>query len=127
MGGPRLFAGASAYIITARKMNASATDLCVWLIPSTLVTGTVNRLETKVRTSSAAKAIKPLQPRIGNRNVHKTPTTSDPVPMTATPVISSRLFQFTFDIQMTRWVRLANLPKCVRTILKTIRDRGGWL
>src|SRR6266404_9261366 len=98
IGGPRLFAGASVYIITARKMNASATDLWVWLMPSTLVTGTVNRLETRVRTSSPANASRPLQPRIGKRTVHKTPSNSNPVPATATLVIRSRLFQFIFDI-----------------------------
>jgi len=43
-------------------------------------------------------ARRPLQPRSGNRSVHKMPTRSNPVPTIATLVIRSRLFQFSFDI-----------------------------
>src|SRR5205809_7025399 len=66
IAGPRLFAGASVYIITARNMKASATDLCVWLPPSTFATGTVNRLVNAVSPSRSRNEPSPLHPRNGS-------------------------------------------------------------
>src|ERR1044072_432447 len=64
--GPKLLAGARVYIITARNIKASATDLWVWLPPSMLATGTVKRLVNAVSASSSTKDPNPLHPRNGN-------------------------------------------------------------
>src|SRR5437660_1023263 len=91
--GPRLFAGAVAYIMTARKMKVSATDLFVWLVPSTLVTGTVKWLDTSVSPIRTPRGANPLQLNIGNCTVEINPN-SNITPATATTADSSdRLFQ----------------------------------
>ena len=65
IAGPRVLAGAVAYMITARKMNASATDLLVWLVPSALVTGTIKRLDTTVSATRATNGAIPLKANSG--------------------------------------------------------------
>src|SRR5207302_7898054 len=69
IAGPKLFAGASVYIITARKMKASATDLYVWLPPSTFATGTVKRLVNAVSASRSRNDPSPLHPRNGSLQI----------------------------------------------------------
>ena|SRR6266404_4898227 len=98
IAGPRLLAGASVYIMTARKINASATDLLLSLTPSTFVTGTVNLLHATVRISSAAKEQRPLQPSRGSLRVAVTATNSNAKPMALTPPTSIRLFKFNLGI-----------------------------
>src|SRR5258708_26389684 len=73
MAGPRLLAGASVYIMTARKINVSATDLLLSLTPSTFITGTVNLLEATVRMSSTANEASPLQPSRGSPTAEESP------------------------------------------------------
>src|SRR5260370_829247 len=79
--GPMLFAGAVVYIMTARNMKASATDLWVWLVPSTLVTGTVNLPDRTVNTSRTINEPIPCQPRIGRRTIEATAPTRITAPM----------------------------------------------
>src|SRR5216683_5187591 len=98
IAGPRLLAGASVYIMTARKINASATDLLLSLAPSTFVTGTVNLLDATVKTSSTANETRPLQPSRGSRSVAVIANISKVKPMTLTPPDSIRVFQFNLGI-----------------------------
>src|SRR6266850_770889 len=98
IAGPRLLAGARVYIMTARKINASATDLLLSLTPSTFVTGTVNLLHATVRISSTAKEPRPLQPIRGSLRAEVTATISNAKPMALTPATSIRLFQFNLGI-----------------------------
>src|SRR5712671_458513 len=98
--GPMLFAGAVVYIMTARKMKASATDLWVWLEPSMLVTGTVNLLDKRVKTSRTTNDASPCQPRIGRCDVDAMASTRITAPKAATPPTRRRLFQFSFCIKM---------------------------
>src|SRR5258707_15107636 len=67
--GPMLFAGAVEYIMTARNMKASATDLLVWLVPSTLVTGTLRPPERRVNTRKTINKPISTQPRRGTRTI----------------------------------------------------------
>src|SRR5947208_9390261 len=86
--------------MTARKISASATDLCVWLLPSTLVTGTVKRLERRANTTSNTNGNRPLQPKRGSRMVETIAAISSAPPIVATPLTSSRLFQFDLGISI---------------------------
>src|SRR6266542_3454453 len=88
MAGPRLLAGARVYIMTARKMNASATDLLLSLTPSTFVTGTVNLLDATVKISSTANEARPLQPSRGSRRVDVIADIINANPMALTPPTS---------------------------------------
>jgi len=86
-------AGAVVYMMTARKMNASATDLLVWLVPSTFVTGTINRLEATVRAARTMTIAMPLQPNRGSRIIQTIPSNKIAEPTAETAVSSDRLFQ----------------------------------
>src|SRR5438477_6775031 len=86
--------------MTARKISASATDLCVWLLPSTLVTGTVKRLERSVNTTSSTNGRRPLQPKRGSLMVQTIAAISSAPPTVATPLTNSRLFQFDLGISI---------------------------
>src|SRR5437763_15776009 len=96
--GPKLFAGAIVYIMTARNIKASANDLFVWLVPSTLVTGTVKRLDIRVRTTSTTSGANPLQPSSGKRTVETNPTSNMIAPATTTAASSDSLLQLNFDM-----------------------------
>ena len=109
MAGPTLFAGAVVYIMTARNMKASPTDLWVWLVPSRLVTATVNRLDRRVSTSRTMNGPSPSQPRIGSRTVDTIPSINIAVPIAATPPTSKRLFQFSFGIKCIPRISLGDL------------------
>jgi len=93
MAGPKLLAGAVVYKITARKINASATDLFVWLVPSTLVTGTVKRLDAAVSATKTTRVAIPLQPRNGRRIVEPMPKSRIAEPAMATLACNDKLFQ----------------------------------
>src|SRR3954451_10054761 len=79
-------------------MNASATDLLLWLVPSTLVTGTVKRLDTNVRATRITKVTSPLQPKKGRRSVDIRPVSRIAAAVTDTPDKSKRLFQLSFGM-----------------------------
>ena len=99
--GPKLLAGAIVYIMTARNMKASASDLLVWLVPSTLVTGTVKRLEIRVKATRTTSGANPLQPSSGRRRVETNPDSNMIAPATTTAASSDRLFQLNFDMNFS--------------------------
>src|SRR5205814_5417248 len=99
--GPKLFAGAIVYIMTDKNMNASATDLFVWLVPSTLVTGTVKRLDISVTTIRTTSGANPLQPRSGRRRVATNPNSNMIAPTATTAASSDRFFQLNFGMNFT--------------------------
>src|SRR5437764_12374396 len=96
--GPKLLAGAIVYIMTARNMKASANDLFVWLVPSTLVTGTVKRLDIRVKTTRTTSGANPLQPSSGKRTVETNPTTKMTPQATRTAESSERHSKLNFDL-----------------------------
>src|ERR1051325_3635275 len=119
MAGPKLFAGAVTYIMTARKINASATDLLVWLVPSTLAIGTVKRPDAIVSTTRMVSGIKPLQPRNGSRKVEISPVTSSKPAAIQTATRSERAFQFSLGMcNFSRYFELAGF-------FWGFRSRGG--
>src|SRR6478672_3764222 len=84
IAGPKLFVGAMEYIITARKMKASATDLLLWLEPSTLVTGTVNQPENRVIPTKITSGAMPVQPSNVSCTVIRIPPTKTTAPTSTT-------------------------------------------
>ena len=107
--GPKLFAGAIVYIMTARNMNASATDLLVWLVPSALVTATVKRLDIRVKITRITSGAKPLQPSRGRRRVVTNPNSKMMALTTTTAASSDRLFQLKFDMNFSEISRGARV------------------
>src|SRR2546423_5613877 len=99
--GPKLLAGAIVYIMTDKNMNASATDLLVWLVPSALVTGTVKRLDIRVKITRITSDASPLQPTRGRRRVATNPNSKMIAPTTTTAASSDRLFQLNFGMNFS--------------------------
>src|ERR1051325_824315 len=98
MAGPKLLAGAVVYMMTARKINASATDLLDWLWPSTLVTGTMKRLDATVSATRTTSGAMPLQPSNGKRIVETIPESNINVPTTVTAASNNDLFQLSLGM-----------------------------
>src|SRR5207244_2256463 len=105
--------------MTARKISASPTDLWVWLLPSTLVTGTVKRLERRVNTTSRTNGRRPLQPKRGSLMVQTIAAISRAPPTVATPLTNSRVFQFDLGI----WIQF----RTYRNDVALRRTRGEML
>src|ERR1044072_3053371 len=102
IAGPKLLAGSVVYIITPKKMKASATDLLVSLEPSVLVTGTMKRLEATVSAARNATMTMPLQPSSGSRTGPRIPATRIAAPATETAASNNRLFQLRRSIFLPR-------------------------
>src|SRR5712691_10280164 len=98
IAGPKFLAGGNAYIITARKIKASATDFWLWGTPTAFVTGTVKRLAATVRISSATNGPRPVHPDNGKLRVDSDPRASKTPPTNVTTPRRLRLFQFLFGM-----------------------------
>src|SRR6267378_824300 len=94
IAGPKFLAGGNAYIMTARKIKASATDFWLWGTPSAFVTGTVKRLDAMVRISSATNGPRPVHPDKGKLSVANVPRASKTPPRNVTTPRRLRLFPF---------------------------------
>src|SRR6185503_20565368 len=98
IAGPKFRAGGNAYIITARKIKASATDFWLLGTPIALVTGTVKRLAAMVKIRRATNGPKPVQPENGSRSVFNAPRIRRTPPTRVTTPRRPKLFQFPFNI-----------------------------
>src|SRR5215472_11681687 len=109
--GPKLLAGAVAYIMTARKMKVSATDLFVSLAPSTVITGTVKWLDTRVSPIRTARGANPLQLNKGSCTVEINPNSKITAATATTAESSDRLFQLYLAMNFPRYFVLG---RCAR-------------
>src|SRR6266516_56737 len=98
IAGPKFLAGGNAYIMTARKIKASATDFWLWGTPSAFVTGTVKRLDPMVRISSTTNGPRPVHPDKGKLSVASAPRANKAPPRNVTTPRRLRLFQFLFGM-----------------------------
>lgn len=92
--GPTLLAGATAYIIAARKMKASAIDFSHCPTPSAPVTETLNWLAAKVKRIKPANGVRPVQPVSGSPVIDMMERINSTEASAATEPRSARVFQF---------------------------------
>src|ERR1051325_5952162 len=96
--GPAVCVGATADIMAARKMKASATDFWLWLTPSAFVTETLKRVAASVKRRSPPQGASPVQPSSGRRAMATRAKTSSTRASAAMLPSSTRLFQFPFGM-----------------------------
>src|SRR5882757_4648489 len=77
-------------------MNASASDLRLWLTPTVVVIETVKRLAASVNTNSTSHDSKPALVSSGSRTVDISPEQTSNDPSARMLIESARLFQFRF-------------------------------
>src|SRR5712664_1998487 len=84
--------------MTARNMNASATDFRLWLKPTVLLIETVNRLAARVKTRRTNHDNNPSLVKKGNLTVAIKPKHTNNNPRLEMPVNRTVLFQFLFSL-----------------------------
>ncbi len=84
--------------MTARKINASATDFRLWFEPTVLLIETVKRLAARVKTSRTNHANSPSLVKNGNLTVAIKPKHTSNRPRVEMLVKRTVLFQFFFSL-----------------------------